>query len=280
VRLTEELATSTARVSQLQLEASTHQQKAAKLQCELSSALQDSESHCKHIASLEVQLEELKEAAERSQTQYRSEKQRRKEMELRLTAMEEELQDLKSDKENLERTLSERKKKWLAERQHRDEEVEELRKSSLQELDNLRAQLRKARTCNDSAASEQLSQLQADLEEEWRRKTEQILAVAKEQHHRELSELMENRDTLQDKLTGLQEKYLALEQQGGAVKEKLERRVAELEMEAEVQESAKETAAEVKRVMNGVFHSLRAEFELSESYSGQAVLGVIVTTIK
>ncbi|MEQ2161842.1 hypothetical protein GOODEAATRI_013720, partial [Goodea atripinnis] len=191
------LATSTARVSQLQLEASTHQQKAAKLQCELSSALQDSESHCKHIASLEVQLEELKEAAERSQTQYRSEKQRRKEMELRLTAMEEELQDLKSDKENLERvcrdhaTLSERKKKWLAERQHRDEEVEELRKSSLQELDNLRAQLRKARTCNDSAASEQ-----------------------------------------------------------------------------------------VKRVMNGVFHSLRAEFELSESYSGQAVLGVIVTTIK
>ncbi|KAK5621136.1 hypothetical protein CRENBAI_013474 [Crenichthys baileyi] len=280
VRLTEELASSTARVSQLQLEASTHQQKAAKLQCELSSALQDSETHCKHIASLEAQLEELKEAAERAQTRYRSEKQTRKEMELRLTAMEEELQDLKSDKENLERTLSERKKKWLAERQHRDEEVEELRKSSLLELDNLRAQLRKARTCNDSAASEQLSQLQAELEEEWRRKTEQILAVAKEQHRRELSELMENRDTLQDKLTGLQEKYLALEQQGGAVKEKLERRVAELEREAEEQESARETAAEVKRVMNGVFHSLRAEFELSESYSGQAVLGVIVTTIK
>ena len=37
---------------------------------------------------------------------------------------------------------------------------------------------------------------------------------------------------------------------------------------------------QVKRVMNGVFHSLRAEFDLSESYSGQAVLGVIVSTIK
>lgn len=37
---------------------------------------------------------------------------------------------------------------------------------------------------------------------------------------------------------------------------------------------------QVKRVMNGVFHSLRGEFDLSESYSGQAVLGVIVTTIK
>lgn len=37
---------------------------------------------------------------------------------------------------------------------------------------------------------------------------------------------------------------------------------------------------QVKRVMNGVFHSLRAEFDLAESYSGQAVLGLIVTTIK
>lgn len=37
---------------------------------------------------------------------------------------------------------------------------------------------------------------------------------------------------------------------------------------------------QVKRVMNGVFHSLRAEFDLHESYSGQVVLGIIVTTIK
>lgn len=37
---------------------------------------------------------------------------------------------------------------------------------------------------------------------------------------------------------------------------------------------------QVKRVMNGVFHSLRGEFDLSESYSGQAVLEVIVSTIK
>ena len=48
-------------------------------------------------------VSELKEAAERAQTQYRSEKQRRKEMELRVNNMEEELQDLKTDKESLER---------------------------------------------------------------------------------------------------------------------------------------------------------------------------------
>ncbi|XP_028270423.1 FK506-binding protein 15 isoform X2 [Parambassis ranga] len=311
VRLTEDLASSTARVSQLQLEASAHQQRATELQSKLSSALQDSESHCQRITALETQLEELKESAERAQTQYRSEKQRRKEVELRISTMEEELQDLKTDKESLERTLSERKNKWQAERQRRDEEVEELRKSSQQEADNLRAQLRKARTSNDNAASEQLSQLQTELEDEWKRKCDQTLAATKQQHSREVAELTEQRDALQDKLTQLQEKFTALkqlrdseeqsclqnnrqseefqvlqekytelEQQEKAMKERLGRRVAELEKKLEEQDGSVDTAAEVKRVMNGVFHSLRGEFDLGESYSGQAVLGVIVTTIK
>ncbi|XP_060893408.1 FK506-binding protein 15 isoform X2 [Labrus mixtus] len=311
VRLTEDLASSAARLSQLQLDASAHQQKVLELQGKLSSALQDSESQNQRSSALEAQLEELKEAAERAQAQYRSEKQRRKEMELRLNNMEEEIQDLKADKESLERNLLDRKKKWQDERQHRDEEVEELRRSSQQEVDNLRAQLRKARTNTDSAASEQLSQLQADLEDEWKKRCEQMLASAREQHSRESTELTEQRDSVQDKLTQLQEKftvlkqsrdsegeslppqcgqteelqalqdkYTALEQQGVSVQEKLEKRVAELENKLGEQEGSGDTAAEVKRVMNGVFHSLRAEFDVSESYSGQAVLGVIVTTIK
>lgn len=37
---------------------------------------------------------------------------------------------------------------------------------------------------------------------------------------------------------------------------------------------------QVKQVMNGVFHSLRGEFDLCESYSGQAILEVILSTIK
>lgn len=48
-------------------------------------------------------VSELKEEAERVQTQHRSEKQRRKETELKVNTMEEELQDLKTDKESLER---------------------------------------------------------------------------------------------------------------------------------------------------------------------------------
>ncbi|KAI4820402.1 hypothetical protein KUCAC02_028382 [Chaenocephalus aceratus] len=297
VRLTEDLTASTAQMSELQLEAAAQQQKAAELQNKLISALQDSERHCQCIAAMETQLEELKEAAERAQAQYRSEKQRRKEMELRVNNMEEEVQDLKTDKDSLERTLSERRQKWQAERQRRDEEVEELRKSSQLEQDNLRALLRKARSSTDSAAAGQLCQQQAELEEQWR---------GREQHSRELAEACEQRDALQDRLTQLQDKFTAvkqsrnveeqtllqhrgqteelqalqgryttLEQQAVSVREALERRVAELE-----QQASGDSSAEVKRVMNGVFHSLRGQFDLSESYSGQAVLGAIVTTLK
>ncbi|XP_055360262.1 FK506-binding protein 15 isoform X2 [Betta splendens] len=305
VRLTEELASTVTRLSQLQLEASAHQQKSIELQSKLNSVVQDSASQCQHIMSLEKQLGELKEASERTQVQYRLEKQRRKEIELKVNNLEEDLQDLKTDKEGLERSALERKKKWHAERQRWYEELEEFRKNSQQELNNLQAQLRKARTSTNSAASEQLCQIQEELEEDWKAKCEQMLASASEQHTRELAELARQRDALQDELTQLQEKFLLLKQSRKSEEQRLlqqhgqadelqalQEKCADLTQEALTlreklekaeagqQNSSGDTAAEVKRVMNGVFHSLRGEFELSESYSGHDVLSVIVTTIK
>ncbi|KAI4890139.1 hypothetical protein NFI96_020021 [Prochilodus magdalenae] len=310
-RLTEELASSTARVSELQLELTAQRQKSAGLQTSLSTALQEGQQHSERITALESQLQELKEVAEQTQTQYRAEKQKRKEAELKLSNLDEELQDLRSEKESLERTLSDRKRKWQAERQRCDEELEEVRKASQLELDNLRSQLRKARTSTDNAAAEQLAQMQADVEREWKGKCEQALASAREQQSRQLTELTEQRDTLQLKVTQLQEKLSALKQsrdeeeqrllqqqeQGEelqALKEKCsaleqraqllrqqgEARVLELERRLAEKQEQTETAGEVKRVMNGVFHSLRGEFDLHETYTGSDVLKVLVNTIK
>uniref|UniRef100_A0A3B4EEV9 peptidylprolyl isomerase n=1 Tax=Pygocentrus nattereri TaxID=42514 RepID=A0A3B4EEV9_PYGNA len=310
-RLTEELASSTARVSELQLELTAQRQKSAGLQTSLSTALQQGQQHSEKITALESQLQELKEAAEQTQTQYRAEKQKRKEAELKLSNLDEELQDLKSEKESLDRTLLDRKRKWQAERQRCDEELEEVRKASQLELDNLRSQLRKARTSTDHLAAEQLAQMQADVEREWQAKCEQALASAREQQSRQLSDLTEQRDALQLKLTQLQEKFSTLKQsrdeeeqrllqqqeQGEeleALKEKCsaleqrvqflrqqgEARVLELERRMAEQQQQTDTAGEVKRVMNGVFHSLRGEFDLHETYTGSDVLKVLVNTIK
>uniref|UniRef100_H3CCZ0 peptidylprolyl isomerase n=1 Tax=Tetraodon nigroviridis TaxID=99883 RepID=H3CCZ0_TETNG len=280
VRLTEDLALSTSRQSQLQLEASSHQQKSLELQSKLSSLLQSSDDQSQRIAGLEAQLGELKEAADTARTQHRSEKQRRKQLELRLSSLEEELQDLKTEKEGLGRTLLERKKKWQAELQRRDEEMEELRRSSQQEQEKLWAQLRKARSSTEHSVSDQVCQMQAELEEEWKERCRQALASAKEHHGAELAELLEQRDLLQEQLGELQQKLSDLEQQGASEKARLEQRVCELERSLEEQQPSADVPAEVKRVMNGVFHSLRGEFEVGESYNGQAVLSTIVSTIK
>ncbi|XP_048098584.1 LOW QUALITY PROTEIN: FK506-binding protein 15 [Alosa alosa] len=318
--LTEELAGSTARVSELQLEVSSQQQKAAALQAKLNTALQERDQHASQLTTLQTQLEEVKETGERVHTLYKAEKQKRKEVDLKLSSVEEELQDLTTEKDSLERVnCLDRKRKWQAERERCDEELEEVRRSSQQELDNLRSQLRKARTSTDHAAQEQMTQLQAELEQEWQAKCDQALASAKEQQTRAIVELTEHRDGLEVKLTQLQEKfsvlkqsreseeqrllqqqdqneelqalkdkYSALEGRAVSMRQQYETRVAELERRLEEEQQPQEeekleqadTAVEVKRVMNGVFHSLRGEFDLHESYKGSAILGVLVSTIK
>lgn len=53
-----------------------------------------------------MRVSELKETSERLQSQYKTEKQKRKETELKLNGLEEELQDVKTDKDSLERVRS------------------------------------------------------------------------------------------------------------------------------------------------------------------------------
>ncbi|XP_058861417.1 FK506-binding protein 15-like isoform X2 [Acipenser ruthenus] len=314
VKVVEELSACTARVSQLQLQVSEHQKKEMELRTQLSAALQEAERQGSQTSTLQAQLAELREVSERAQSQYREEKQSRKQLQLRVSGLEEELGDLRTEKEGLEKTLADRKRKWALERQRCEEEAEELRRSSQQEMESVRAQLKRARSSTDQAAAEQLALLQAELEAEWQGKCDRSLAAAKEQHSRELAEVTEQRDSLQERVAQLQGKlsalkqsreaeeqrllqhqeqgeelqalrgqYSALQQRAGLMKQQLEARVRELESREVEQPSTggdEDTAGEVKRVMNGVFQSLRGEFDLQQSYTGKAVLAVIVNTIK
>ncbi|XP_054630445.1 FK506-binding protein 15 [Dunckerocampus dactyliophorus] len=226
IQLREELSSTTTQLSQMQLEASAHEQKVLELQSELSTKLLVCESHAKHINGLESQLQELK---ERAQAHDHAEEQRRKEMELKVNTMEEKLHELKTDKHHLERS------------------------------------------CH----------LQAEqLEEEWKSKYEQALATARQHHDREMAELKEERNQLLEKLQEPNEKCKELGTHRDFAKETQERQVTNLETKPSEQQSSVDTAAEVKRVMNGVFHSLRGQFDHSESYTGHEVLSVLVNTIK
>ncbi|XP_059684683.1 FK506-binding protein 15 [Gavia stellata] len=309
-KVAEELAAATAQVSQLQLELTAHQKKEMDLRKQLSAALQEAERHETQLNKLQAQLAELQEASEDTQTRFKAEKQSRKQLDMKITALEEELTDLRVEKETLERNLAERKKKSLSERAQAEEEMEEIRRSYQQELDKLRQLLKKARTSTDQAAAEQLSLIQAELEFQWEAKCERTLASAKEQHVRQYQEVCEQRDSLQQEVSQLEEKLVALKHSKKAEEQKLsefqqrleqlepikekysalqsdivalkaryEERIRDLEKDQDGSSPAGFTE-EVKKIMNGVFQSLRGEFELEETYSGRTVLGVVMNTIK
>ncbi|XP_052537214.1 FK506-binding protein 15 isoform X1 [Tympanuchus pallidicinctus] len=309
-KVAEELASATAQVSQLQLELTAHQKKEMDLRKQLSAALQEAERHEAQLNKMQAQLAELQEASEDTQTRFKAEKQSRKHLDMKISALEEELTDLKVEKETLEKNLAERKKKSLSDRAQAEEEMEEIRRSYQQELDKLRQLLKKARTSTDQAAAEQLSLIQAELESQWEAKCERTLASAKEQHVRQYQEVCEQRDSLQQQVSQMEEKLVALKR----LKKAEEQKLSELQQHLEQLEPIKEKYSalqsemvilkahyeesipklqknqdrsspmnfteEVKKIMNGVFHSLRDEFELEETYSGRMVLGVVMNTIK
>uniref|UniRef100_A0A8C5JND0 peptidylprolyl isomerase n=1 Tax=Junco hyemalis TaxID=40217 RepID=A0A8C5JND0_JUNHY len=278
-KVAEELAAATAQVSQLQLELTAHQKKEMDLRKQLSCALQDAERQEAQLNKLQAQVAELQESSQDTQSRFKAEKQSRKQLDMKIAALEEELTDLRVEKETLERNLAERKKKSLSERAQAEEEMEEIRRSYQQELDKLRQLLKKARTSTDQAAAEQLSVIQAELESQCEAKWERALASAKEQHARQCQELCEQRDSLQHQLAQLEEKFSALQADMGALRARYEERLRELHQDQNGSSPADYTE-QVKKIMNGVFQSLRGEFELDEMYSGRTVLGVVMNTIK
>ncbi|XP_060697262.1 FK506-binding protein 15 isoform X1 [Hemiscyllium ocellatum] len=314
VKVTEELAIATSQVAKLQLELTSHQKKEMELRSQLASALQEVEGQRLRLNNVEVQLTELQEVSEHAQTQCKAEKQRRKELEVKVASLEEELMDLRTERENLEKNLAERKRKAVTERQRAEEEMDEIRKSYEEELGKVRSLLKKTRSSTDQAAAEQIAAMQAELESEWQAKCDRKLALAKEQHSQQYQEVCEQRDSQQlqisqletklallkqsrqveedrlgslqeqaEELQALKERYSSLQSRAAAMKEHYDSQIRELQQRVpattEALQSA-DTAEEVKKIMNGVFQSLRGEFDLDEMYSGRAVLGIIVNTIK
>ncbi|XP_045549279.1 FK506-binding protein 15 isoform X7 [Salmo salar] len=216
--LTEYLAASSTLVSKLQLESSSLQCSVSDLQTQLSQALQDRESHSTQFDSLERLVEGLRKGEGRAQAQWRTEKLKRKEMQLRIANTEEELQGLRAGKGNLDKVV---------------------------------------------------------LDVDW-----QQGGYEKELHSRELAEITQQRDILARTLSELQEQYMAAQSRAETSRKQLEMLLVEQEKRHAQQPSQDAMAEQVKRVMNRLFHSLRGEFGLHQSYQGSDVLGVMLSTIK
>uniref|UniRef100_I3LWW8 peptidylprolyl isomerase n=1 Tax=Ictidomys tridecemlineatus TaxID=43179 RepID=I3LWW8_ICTTR len=105
-KVTEELAAATAQVSHLQLKMTTHQKKETELQMQLTESSKEAGLLRGQLAKLQAELSELQETSEQAQSKFKSEKQNRRQLELKVTSLEEELTDLRAEKESLEKVGS------------------------------------------------------------------------------------------------------------------------------------------------------------------------------
>ncbi|XP_048469305.1 FK506-binding protein 15 [Rhincodon typus] len=126
-----------------------------------------------------------------------------------------------------------------------------------------------------STENNQARILLAEQEKTW-------LASLKQSRQVEEDRLMSLQEQAEE-LQALKERYSSLQSRAAAMKEHYDSQIRELQQRVPATNEALQsgdTAEEVKKIMNGVFQSLRGEFDLDEMYSGRAVLGVIVNTIK
>ncbi|XP_056313991.1 FK506-binding protein 15 [Danio aesculapii] len=227
----------------LQQELVNHQQRETEIQTQLSAALNDKHKHCAQISLLEAQVAELLKRGEQSDQLWRAEKQKCKELETTIQNMDEEMQDLRAEKENLEQVLLEKKRKWKDERERIIVEQEEEHERSQQEVLQLLMQLRKARHSTEALMK------QAEFELSSQKKCDAELAEQKK---------------LEGAITELQEQYEDLTATPSSKNKQFDAQLA----------------VQVKRVMKEVFQCLRTEFDLQESYRGHSVLQILQNTIK
>lgn len=89
--------------------------------------------------------------------------------------------------------MGEARRRW-------EDEVEELKISHETELASCRDKMRKEKNVASSAISDQLAQLERELEETWKGRAERQVNTVEERWKRKIEEMKEEQTSLQDQL--------------------------------------------------------------------------------
>jgi FK506-binding protein 15 len=306
------------------------------------------------LGSLRVQLTDCSHQLEQTGAQLRDEQTVRKQLQTQVNDLQETVSELRNSRDTAEKSLADRKRKMQEEVSRLEAEMEELRTSHEREMSTLRDRLKHEKNSTELTTAQQLSQVEEQLNVQWKDKCDRMLNSAQDKHQRELDELNAERHQLEDKVSLLEakvrdmkaardsnesqvdalrdeldqlrtwkDKYDSLRTQAVTMKQRYEQRIVELDEERTNAEQEKErlelelsrmvdagrrlqaqlTAAttvasgangtalamgvtteniqaEVKKVMNAVYRSLRAEFLPETVYSGSEINAVVLNVIK
>ncbi|ESP04504.1 hypothetical protein LOTGIDRAFT_170749 [Lottia gigantea] len=230
VQLASDLSAASAQLSSVQLELATSRKNEAELIQKIQSTKDTSYQSAEERERLRVQHDEDEKKIGELTASLREEKQHRKNLESSLNTLQEEFTDLKSSKENLERSIADRRRKTTAERKKLEEEMEEIKTNMEQEIQTLHDKLRRAKTSADESTSDKMSRIELEIEEQWQKKCDKLLTTANEKHSRALQDITEELDDLKQKLKESEHRVQTLRVSNNTNDEKIN------ELEEEIEE--------------------------------------------
>ncbi|CAF0730058.1 unnamed protein product [Brachionus calyciflorus] len=308
MKLTSELTQVTSQISELNLEINRIKKEDLELRQQLNDVSKNTDQYKQNSERLLVENADLQTKLDTVLAELKKERQLRKTYETKNQLNEEEINELKSSLVNSQKMLEERKRKFESDRLLFDQELDELKKSNLAEVNALKEKLLKAKNNLSESQSEQIKQIENDLNHEWQIKLEKLLQQNESKHERKISELNEENSNLKRQLSEMsenlknvrmvnsrsenetdklktelddlkvyKEKYDRLQSQALVMKERYENRIKEL---LDAEPDTEIVAEEVKKLMNAMYKKIKSQIRPDQFYSGNGILIAMLKIIK
>ncbi|XP_066020866.1 FK506-binding protein 15-like isoform X2 [Pocillopora verrucosa] len=239
ITMSSELTSAKTHLAALQNEVALLRQREAELSGHLSKATSEAEKYRNDLMRAKDSHTESAEESDKLKQSFKEEKQTRKRLESKVEHIEEELNDLKHEKESLEKGLTDRKKKHAADKKKFEEELEDLRSQQEEEIKFLKEKHRKEKQSSGTVTAHQVAQAEAELETRWTEKAEKMVAQTEEKWKRRFQEVTDEKEETVKKLAELQEKVSTLKAGDDEKEEKIKDLQEKLEDLAGIREKYK-----------------------------------------
>ncbi|RDD43477.1 FK506-binding protein 15 [Trichoplax sp. H2] len=194
LELTNSLAKATDSLGSIQKEVIGYKQRESDLQSLVAKAEANAKTYKDRWDDYDKQNTDLKENLEQAIRDTKDAKNKNKNLESKLSSVRDDLSDLQQEKETLEKALEDRKKKNAADKKRLQAELDEMRSTHDEELNELHQKYLKQKSSTN--LTQEIARVEEDLEARWNKKSSDMVASWKDKYNK----LMEEKTDLERKL--------------------------------------------------------------------------------
>ena len=185
------------------------------LRSDCEQAKRESEKAKSSHNKLTSEIEDLSSNLEELRDKVKHDKSMKIKLDSKLTGYEDEISELKEENEQLQRSVEERKRKFLMEKQKLQSEVEELRNTHEEEIQSIKSHL------NSTSSGPSPIEI-AKIESSWKRKLDQAVADTEARNQDQIEELQSNEHKLKASIQRLEKKVHSTQNSDNQLNEQTE----------------------------------------------------------